>query len=149
MTSTEIEKPYEPLTPVQIEKEIRRLHHERERAQQQIEAARIDQVNARAIATSAKAALTVAIAKATLRPDCPVMGRGPGEVAAAVRDAWIVMETLDEREAVTTATTDVSAASAVMSAAFQYAEQVSEQLMAATSLNKSVTEAYRTGGGTR
>lgn len=149
MTEPEQEKPYEPLTPVQIEREVRRLHHERDRAQQQIEAARDVLTNARQASTRAKAALTVAVALATLRPDCPVMGRGPGEVAAAVRDAWLVLQTLDEREKVTNTATDVTAANAVMNAAMEYAEQVSEQMMSAAGLNKSVTEAYRGTGGAR
>jgi septal ring factor EnvC (AmiA/AmiB activator) len=146
---TDNEKPYEPLTPVQIERETRRLHHERDRAQQQIEAARDVLTAARQASTRAKAALTIAVAKATLLPDCPVMGRGPGEVAAAVRDAWLVVHTLDERERVTDTATDVTAASAVMTAAMEFADQVSDQMMTATSLNKSTTEAYRTSGGPR
>jgi hypothetical protein len=148
MTEPEQEH-YEPLTPVQIEREVRHLHKERARAQQMIEAARVEVVKTRSAVTSAKGALTVAIAKAGMREDCPVMGRGSGQVSKDERTGWIVLETLDERAALETATNNAIAARAVLDAAFGFAKQVSEQMMTGTSLNKSTTEAYRTSGGPR
>lgn len=144
------EPEYEPMTPVESENLLRVLGRQNREAPRLIEAARDDLVAARKVLTSAKAALTIARAKATLSPECPIVGRGTGETTVAVRDSWVVMQTLAEQAAVVDAEAAVQAASAKLQAAEDNRKSLREQTMVATSINSSVREAYRgTGGGPR
>lgn len=139
---------YEPDTPVSSEKRLYLLGKANADVPAMIKAARDALVNARKMLTSAKTALLVAKAKATLSPECPVMGRGPGEVAKAVQDSWIVMRTLDEREAIADAEAAVQIASANLAAANDHRKSLREQTMVATAIGASVRDSYRgTGGG--
>lgn len=142
------ERHYEPMTPVQAEALVHALGAESRDVPAQIKAAADELEAAQKALISAKAALTVAEAKATLSPDAPAVGRGPGEVTVRVRDSWVTLQTLAEREAVTDADAAVRAARAKLDAAHEHRRSVREQLMAATAINASVREAYR-GAGVR
>lgn len=135
--------PYEPLTPIQVEEQLRKLHNASREAEKDIRACRNMLVRARGALTSAKAVLQFAIADVTTEPDCPVVGRGDGEVTVKYRDAYVVKRTRAERMTVVDAQADVDRAAATLESARDFAKSVSEQLIAATAINKSVIEAYR------
>lgn len=141
--------PYEPLTPIQVEEQLRKLHNASREAEKDIRACRNMLVRARGVLTSAKAVLKFAAADVTTEPECPVVGRGDGEVTAAYRDAYVVKRTRAEQMAVVDAHADVDRAAATLESARDFAKSVSEQLIAVTAINKSVIEGYRGSGGHR
>jgi hypothetical protein len=139
--------PYEALTPIQVEEQLRNLHNRSGEAARDIRAARAALAKARAELTRAKAVLEFAISDATLDPACPVVGRGAGEFTIGYRNAWVVRETRAERQAVLDATAVVQAGTTMLASAIDFRTAVSEQLMAVQSINKSTIEAYRSPVG--
>lgn len=146
MTGPQVEVPYEPLTPIQVEEQLRKLHNESRAAQKEMRTARLALVDARGALTIAKAVLEFAVADATTSPECPVPGRSAGEVTVAFRDAWVVKQTKAERLAVLEAEANTRRLAAAMEAARDFARSVSEQLSAVQSIGAQVRDAYRGTG---
>jgi hypothetical protein len=139
---------YEPLTPVQCEGRLFRLTVAHEAAEKALTETRDALVSAQEELISEEALLKFAIAEATLDPECPVAGRAPGETTIAVRDAWVVRRTREERQAVADRSAVVLRKRAAADAARSHLTALSKQMMAAQSLLKSANEAYR-GAGAR
>lgn len=147
---TDIEVPAEPLTPVQVENRIVELDRSRTETRMKLTEAADAMLDAQEDQSMAKSRLEFAIADVTDSPECPVVGRGPGEVTCAQRDAYVVKATRAEREAVMGATSVVRRRRAVVDAARRQINEIADLTISAQSLLKSTNEAYRgTGGGPR
>lgn len=143
---------YEPMTPIDSERLLRQLGQGVRDAPAQIRAAQDKLTEARKMLTSAKAALKIGKARATLSPDCPRVGviEDDGRrITVADRNSWVDIQTQALSDAVDTAAAVVDAARAVVDAAHENRRSLREQVMAASSLNASVREAYRGIGGVR
>lgn len=149
MTEPEQQKPYDPLTPVQVENRIVDLDKSRTETRMELTAAADELVEAQEELTMAKARLEFAIADLTDSPECLVVGRGPGEVTVAQRDAFVVKRTRQERDAVMGAQAVVRRRRAVVDAARRHISEIADQTISAQALLKSANEAYRGIGGPR
>lgn len=149
MTEPEQETPYEPLTPIEVEAQLRSLTNHSRAGQQQMRLARAALAEGRKKVAIAKTLLSFAIADQLDAADCPPVGRGAGETTVAVRDAWVVRKTKAERLALQEAESTVRDLVTAMENARTFAHSVSEQLSAVQSIGASVREAYRGTGSNR
>lgn len=126
---------YEDITPANIEQRLRFLSDELERANNALR-------DARQAELVAQTALTDAKADATLSPECPVVGRGPGETNVGYRNAWVARRIAPYVRAYEQAKT-------MRQAATDYVKTVRDQTEVARSLGVGAREAYRGIGGPR
>lgn len=77
------------LTLQDVLSRLHQVHQDMAYSQQQLRQARDTEVEAKAV-------LRVAIAKATMSPDCPRPKRGENGVTVADRDAWVDVQVHDE-----------------------------------------------------
>lgn len=77
------------LTIGQVQERLHTVHQDMAAAQRALRACRDKEVEAKAV-------LRVAIARATMSPDCPRPKRGENGVTVADRDAWVDNQVHDE-----------------------------------------------------
>jgi hypothetical protein len=122
--------PYEPLTPLQVERRLRGLVTELSKAKTDLEQARNDEVDAKHAYQSARR-------RALLSADCPKVTRGG--YTTAERDAWV-----DEQVAELEKVFDL--AEVKRKTAEDHLRTVRDQSVVVTALAKSVNTAYQMAG---
>lgn len=121
---------FEPLTPVEVERQIRWTQNQMTRAQAKLRDARDEEV-------AAKHAFERAHRRALLSGECPKVTRGGW--TSAERDAWVDEQCAEEREA-------YEVAEVARKAAEDHLRTLYQQGTLAATLAKSVHQAYATSG---
>jgi hypothetical protein len=121
---------FEPLTPVEVERQIRWVQNQMTRAQADLREARDEEVGA-------KHAYERAYRQTILASDCPKVTRGG--YTTAERDAWVADRCSEEREA-------YELAEVKRKAAEEHLRTLYQQGTLAATLAKSVGQAYATSG---
>lgn len=137
---------YEPPTPEQIEARIVRLDNAREEADRERTEAGDRLIDAQEDLAMAEAALEYAIAEYIGSAECPVVGREPGQVTVADRDAAVVRATRKQRDAVRGARAVVRRRRAVVDAARRKTQRIADQTISAQALLKSAGNGMWAGG---
>lgn len=128
MTDADVE--YEPLTPVDVERRLRRLVSDLSRARQTLRDARDKEVAARHTFESA-------YRKTILGSDCPKVTRGG--YTSAERDAWVAQRIEVQQRVYDWAKTEREAAE-------DHLRTLRDQAMVVMSLGRSVNQAYSMAG---
>lgn len=123
-------EPYEPLTPVQVERRLRQLVTALSKAKNDLEQARNVEVDAKHAYQSARR-------RALLSSDCPKVTRGG--YTTAERDAWV-----DDQAAELEMAFD--RAEATRKAAEDHLRTTRDQAVVVATLAKSVNTAYQMAG---
>jgi hypothetical protein len=123
-------EPYEPLTPVQVERRLRGLVTALSRAKADLEQARNAEVDAKHAYQSARR-------RALLSGDCPKVTRGG--YTTAERDAWVEEQVADLEKA-------FDLAEVKRKTAEDHLRTVRDQAVVVATLAKSVNTAYQMAG---
>lgn len=121
---------FEPLTPIETERQIRWIYNKQTAAQDQLREAREAEIEAKLVYEKAKRT-------AVLSPECPKVARG-GHTAMD-RDCWVEEKCEVERA-------EYERLKAARESCEDYLRTLFQQGTLAASLNKSVGQAYQTSG---